>query len=405
MANKNEDLGVKIPAFTGEADSATTVEMFTIAVDEAAKVFSWSPEQAATLAVSKLEGYVKLRWYQVKTQASKSIRLENLDKWVVHGPAPPGAAAGALGPLIPDTGLRHELIKRFRSEDLDPAVVTARLNDLVQARGETVADFVSRVESTCYDYSLALHTPERRAEEDDYDRWFTETLHLKLRAGFRQAIRDHLDSWQKDRTDFGATIRVAEEFEKSEAGKRELGRIMPNRRVAAVEASDNEKEVKVSAAKAPAGKRKAPKDACAYCGIKGHKADECYKKRTDVEAGIIRDRHADYPCIPLRERKKLAAKKAAGAATTPAPPAATPTPSATATTPAPSPSHPPPLPQMSALSLQAQAQQLMMQAQQMQNPEVAAQMAAIAYTSQGVMGGGGYNPYNTIQHFQQNQKN
>ena len=147
-------------------------------------------------------------------------------------------------------------------------------------------------------------------------------LHKMLWNGMRPEPRKWMDPMKANLTSVDLLLKEAANFEEGLEGIKFLS-LKPPTQPATIPMA-----AAISAPSAPAsfsqgaqGSRKPEepwrKIKCPYCGIKGHgtpemppERRECRRKQDDLNNGVKRDKHIDYPCKSEGQKRREAARKA-----------------------------------------------------------------------------------------------
>ncbi len=307
----NDDLGLSIPPFTG-TNEGCSIQDFIRAVDEAQGLKGWDDKKTARIAKIALKGKVKQVWLRLAEESHR--KRPNMDVWkppVVDGQAGEG-------------GLRAELLATYGPAAGDNLVEAERvLNNLRQAPGERVEQFVTRVEDAVDAYLNIDPCPIADAAGWFFDRLMAQ----KLRHGWRQSIASYITFHAKNERDVDKIIAAAKFYQTTPQGQAEL----TGSRVAGaiqndVESIQGTTEEDFSTVGAIGDGENWPRKKgaiCKYCGLKNHTVDICIRKKRDLEKGINRERCEGYPLQPafkrFKDKKKAQKDKkvAASAASTP----------------------------------------------------------------------------------------
>ena len=162
---------------------------FAMKVRQCQGTFGWTEFVTATMVELSLRG-VAARW--LRSLAMTSGPNDNLDQWEVpdpvYGRQVVGAAPGRVGirRVLPDTGLRHHLLHRFRQQMNEGAAVEA-VTDLKQRAGESVDEFYDRVVIAMDIKNHRVGEQERRGNR--YKERLRDDVYTFFAAGMNNDIR------------------------------------------------------------------------------------------------------------------------------------------------------------------------------------------------------------------------
>ena len=186
MARVNANQLQVLGTFSGEGDD--DAEAYVAKVAQCATSFQWTPDVTKTMVELCLRG-IAARWLR---SLDKTVDpAVDLNVWQTPDPAfgvapalPVGAPPG-VREFIPGSGLRHQLLLRFKKVVSEGSAVEAVI-DLKQRAGETVDDFFDRV-------VMAMDAKNHRATEaEKQDEAYRDRLRDDVFTFFAAGMNDEV---------------------------------------------------------------------------------------------------------------------------------------------------------------------------------------------------------------------
>ena len=294
LPQTNKLLSFKCVADTvGHYDGTKDVRPFLKKVDTTMVQGGLTNEEAATMASFCFpnDSYA-YKWLENKKNQGD---LENLDIW---NPVPADPAAN---PPVTERkgGLRAALDNEFSLFMTEAEAQQALLAVKTQKRGMTFQTYAITLEEACLRHMEIAFKDTKANYPVAFKDIFNKTL---LNLAWEGMLPEYRSPFHQKLEDFGSLAALIKEVIKFES--REGRHLVQGR---------NQRDVPKAAAAMGAAPPAAstPGETCAYCGIKNHTRPECKSRIRDEAAGVVRERHKDYPLKTLAEKKKLGLVKGA----------------------------------------------------------------------------------------------
>ena len=272
--------------FTGE--SLDNLNDFISAVDTISTSLKLANNQTAQIAKTKFQANSAAGHWLCIQEFEKEY--QNLDLW--------NEEEGKEG------GLKAALKDQFKFRE-DFTVVANKFRDHPMKVGETFNAFRFRLKKNHYNKDQLAYTETFRASEA-YKPVHEANVRFDIWVNLRPGIREALDSAKAKIDTYANLCEAVLAFEQTDAGQREqkFGLKNNNNR-------QGQQSVVVNAlhSEPTAGANNSSSNSkviCDYCGIPSHHFQDCFRRKKDVDEGIVRDRHPDYPC---KSRKQLRKEK------------------------------------------------------------------------------------------------